>query len=759
MRTYQLTCLLALLVVSGARAAAPVATEPLRGKVYAADGSPAPGAIVWTAKFTYGPLERRETTTDGNGGYEFRLEPGAWYVWARRGTQGGEGPAVHESVEIVAGQEPMPVAIQLEERGKFRGRLLQAETDKPLAGAQFFIDAGIVVRTGADGRFELGGLRRANHEAFVVAPGRMRMRVLFDTTAKPDTQLDVLVPRAGKIVGRVTDLDGKPIAGAHVGRQTSGSFFSINALYVACDATGRFEYDDAVTPDQPTRLKASAPGYVDEERDGLSPSPGGKPLELNFRLSPKPGERPNPRAPSEDRQRVVAGTVLGPNGKPVAGVLVRWGYEPKFDAIQTRTDKKGRFRLTVPDKTETLAVLPRDFTPEFLQVVAAGDQTVEVTLQAGHTARGRISDDTGKPIKDVRVFAMVPSPNPRIGNPYWLMEAGVRSDAQGKFELKGISDRATFDFLKPGMTQVRNLNLALDGADNAVTMLYGGAISGRVMDRDGKPIRNFRVLVGFPRERKAGDQTDGFFAGYSGIGVRFTSADGSFVLTGVGAGSVYRITALADGHGEAVGDRVVAVALNRLGTAAPKTLRAGPPVTLRVRAVTTGGKPIAKARVTLVNGEPGLDRSFAWGYHDTSWENMVRGRTNADGLANFPSLSFSGATVLVQAPGYARVRGGWRNAEKDLTVELVPEAVIAGEVRNAAGEPLKSFRVSLTADGDQIAASVHADDKGRFRISELPAGAWSLVLRSSDGRTEIHQDQATLKAGETKELRIEVKKE
>jgi hypothetical protein len=50
-----------------------------------------------------------------------------------------------------------------------------------------------------------GALQRGNHEAFVVAPGRVRMRVLFDTTARADTELDLPVPRAGKIVGRVTE--------------------------------------------------------------------------------------------------------------------------------------------------------------------------------------------------------------------------------------------------------------------------------------------------------------------------------------------------------------------------------------------------------------------------------------------------------------------------------------------------------------------------------------------------------------------------
>jgi hypothetical protein len=605
MRTYGIGCVLALLAAAGT-SGSPVPTEPLRGTVSAADGSPAAAAIVWAAKVSHGPLERRETVADDKGRYALELGPGTWYVWARRGTQGGEGPARHESVKIAVGRAPEPVPIRLEERGTFRGRLLETETGKPIPGGRLFLDAGLILTADADGRFEVGGLYRGYHESFVVAPGRMRLRVLFDTTARADTELDVFVPRAGKIVGRVTDLDGKPIPGAYVGRATSGSFFSLNGLYLACDAEGRFEYDDAVPPDQPTRLSAAAPGYVEEQRDGLSVPPDGKPLELHFRLRPKPGDRPNPQAPEDEKRRIVSGIVRSPDGKPVAGVVVRWGYQPYAGATQTRTDAEGRFRLTVPDKADLLAVLPRDFTPEFPRVAAGGDQAVEVTLQAGHTARGRVLDDTGKPILDVRVTAVVPSPDPRIGNPHWLSEATVRTDAEGKFELKGVPNGARFDFLKPGLSDVRNHPLDLASADNIVTMLYGGAVSGRVVDRDGKPVRNFRVLVDFPRDRRPGDQTAGFFAGYSGMGVRFTSADGSFVLTGVGAGSVYRITALADGHGEAVVDRVTAVPLNRLADTKPATLRAGPPVALRVRAVTTDGKPVSGARVSLVILETGL---------------------------------------------------------------------------------------------------------------------------------------------------------
>ena len=67
--------------------------------------------------------------------------------------------------------------------------------------------------------------------------------------------------------------------------------------------------------------------------------------------------------------------------------------------------------------------------------------------------------------------------------------------------------------------------------------------------------------------------------------------------------------AIPDGDREAIADRMKAVASNHLATATPTTLKAGPPATLCVHAVTLEGKPIAGARVTLVNGELGLDQA------------------------------------------------------------------------------------------------------------------------------------------------------
>src|SRR5262249_8571798 len=156
------------------------------------------------------------------------------------------------------------------------------------------------------------------------------------------------------------------------------------------------------------------PGYQEAGRDGLLVPLEGK-LEVNFRLRRQPSGNKSgagensasgysksksqvPAAQEEEKRRVVRGIVRAPDHKGVAGVVIRWGYQPEVKAIQTRTDAEGRFKLTVPDKPDMLAVLPREFQPEFPNIPEGGDKEVEVELKAGHTARGRVVDDTGKPI-------------------------------------------------------------------------------------------------------------------------------------------------------------------------------------------------------------------------------------------------------------------------------------------------------------------------------------------------------------------------
>ena len=210
----------------------------VRGTVLGPDGAPVAGAIVWAALVDSSrPLVVRETMTEGSGRFALEVEPGPWGVWARKGTLGGEiernrGP-------IVPNIDPVPITIRMREEGSLRVVVREEETDRPIAGTRFVLDVGLILTADAEGRFEVEGLGLGSHEARVIAPGRVRMRVLFDTTLRPRAELEVHVPRGGKIMGRVTDEHGQPIAGAIVGGGISGNVFTCSALKEWTDGDGR----------------------------------------------------------------------------------------------------------------------------------------------------------------------------------------------------------------------------------------------------------------------------------------------------------------------------------------------------------------------------------------------------------------------------------------------------------------------------------------------------------------------------------------
>jgi hypothetical protein len=529
--------------------------DTIRGKVRTADGAPAPGAKVWAARLVTRTLDRHETITDDQGRFTLDAGPGEWMVWAASGTQAG---GTWKSVKLPPGGDAEPIAITLAEWGRLRGRLIEAESARPISGGKMVLDNAVVATTDDQGWFEAVGLGPdGRHEAFTVCPGRARMRVLFFMSDRAETELEVRVPRAGKIVGRVTDERGRPIPGALVGRSTSGHWISTTALFIRTDDEGRFEYD-GVLPDRPTWLGAEAEGYEADGKDNLMLDPKIGSLGVLFRLSrvpDAPRREPNLAAPVKATQRSdkrdVTGIVLGPGDQPIAGAVVRWGATKHMHTVRTTTGADGHFRLEgVPDQDGVVAVLPRGSTlaPAFAFAQGRGDQDVRVSLLEGRSVRGVVRDDRGEPFSGVSVTPVVFSPDPNWGGLVWLDELGGQTDAQGRFQLAGLPlTGVKFDFLRPGLSDLRNQILELDGPDNIVTMQAGGAIRGRVVDWEQRPVRSFRVLLGFPREHHAADKGGGFFAGFSGIGLTYTSDDGTFVVKELVAGSVQRLSVIAPG--------------------------------------------------------------------------------------------------------------------------------------------------------------------------------------------------------------------
>ncbi len=755
---------LAVVALIGLTATA--AGAELRGKVLQG-GRPAAGAKVWAAAVFVSPPLRLETKADAKGEFRLELKPlessGNWSVRASLGRQGGEANDAYGTINLPKEGDPDPVVIHLEERGLLRGRVTEADSGKPIAGARLFLDSGEIVATGKDGRYEVGGLKLEDHTLIVVSPGRQRLHVLFDNTLRADAELDIRLPRAAVIRGRILDEQGKPIPGACVDRPASGDGLAMSGWDEVCDAEGRFTYE--VPFDRLIySLWFTAPWHHGVQRELVVIRENEEPT-WDFRLRAmsaeevaaiKAQEETKPPQPPASPRHDLSGHVLLAVNKPLAGVIVRWGTTVEEGLKrETRTDEKGNFTLKdVPDRDGLLVIIPPAQAPQFADA-PKGQGKVTVRVEEGQVAGGVVRGWQDRPLAGVLVEPVLNSPDRRLADFVRLTERAAVTDDRGVFQLRGLPAGVRFSFYGQGLQELHQHTLKLGANNNIVDMeLSRGAVRGRVYDPEGKPVRDFRIRIQRPRVHAPNEETGGYYVGYESVGVSFTADDGSFIVSDLGApGALVRVSAIVDGYGQAVVDRALIHPVDDQLLNEGITLRLTRPHALRVRVVAEkDGKPIPNAAVTLIDGQLELDKKFTWGYDELGTRSV---RTDKEGWVAFPDLAFDEATVLVQSPGHGRTRLAWRKREKELKVALLPEAIVEGTVTIKLAEfPGIWIRLDSAA-GDSYHASVDMMKGGPFRIDQLPAGEYTLTIPDRGGD---RPESFSLKTGETRKVQRDIER-
>ena len=743
--------LLALLLIGAAASAA-----ELRGTVLNPDGTPAAGATVWAAAVFVRPALRQQTTTDDKGAFRLELQPlndsYNWSIRARLGRMSGEANDAYGTVKFRPGQTPGEIVIHLVERGILQGRLLQAEDDRPVSGARLFVSTGEVLQTDDQGRFVLAGLPQGDHSLTPVAPGRARSYILFDTSLKPEAQLDIRLERGGKLVGRVVDEQDQPIPGAHVTMPSSGNTLTLNGRDELCGSEGKLVYDGLGFGRLHSVLDIRAPGYSGMQQELPMLREGDPPVEFTFRLKKLKPAQPV-RIPNEPTARRELAGMVAAADQPVAGALVRWAAATDgVSGPEVRTDKQGRFRLAdAPDQEGFVSVIADKLAPRFARV-EEGQKEIAIALETGETARGIVRSRSGQPLGGVRVIPVLNPPDPTFSNPLRLLERETHTDAEGRFSLSCLPRwDVRFDFLREGFGEVPGEELALGGQPNEIHMTAGGTIRGIVLDPQGRPVRDSRIRVQVSRNLQPGETGGGFYAGYEWYGISFTSDDGTFVVSDMEAGKWRRVSAIARGYGQAIHDRVLSHPLDQLPPADQLTLRLAASHELVMRVVTQEQKPLEGARVTLIDEHPRLDERFNWGSDNRGG---LRGWTDKSGWAKFSELVFGEATVLVECEGYERKRLGWRQQEEGFEVSLLPEAVVRGVIRRD-GRARAACQVRLdSTSGDH--SYMITGSNGTFAFKQLSAGDYVLQL-VNEREQFLHDQHVTLKAGETRELILDVK--
>lgn len=636
----------------------------------------------------------------------------------------GDSTVTVESREGWRAQVVVPVGasgivpVRLKPPGKIGGKVVEADTGRPVAGALVWGGwpmAGPAVRSGEAGAFEVEAPPLpgswVNATAVGYFPGERQLAAKGAATLK-------LEP-AATLLGQVVDPEGRPVAGAWIAadppqRRDGGSRQS----------TSRSQEDGGF------RLQGLLYGGVYEltaVREGFARS--------------KAPATVAPRGKPSSRVRIVlseghtaTGRVVDAEGQPVEGAEVQL-LDPKHDREESRatTGPDGRFdlRRLEPGRKMLRAGHP-DHAPVFLPRIEIAKETPvfdlgTVTLPASGTIEGRVTDTRGRPLEGAEVRAF---PAARERMPGWIFgggerSGGVRTRPDGTFRIERLERGARFNVTAkhPGYVHADVPGVEAPTEEPIrIEMKAALTLAGQVVNPEGAPVPDAAVA----------QVEDSPLGGTSIDTAASTDSDGRFRVTGLSPGSLDLIVT-ADGYSAR---RLRAIPIPE----------AGKPEDLRI--ILERGS-VLEAHVTDAEGLPVPDvyvqakpevwpdsaeienRMFLHQFIHTDAEGRSRLQVPAPGTYEVSaSHQHRSATVKVVAgPGVTPVE-----------LRLPPGVEISGLVLSREGAPAVGAYVLAVLQGERKKLSIQVQADGTFVIKEAPDGLYQLTARDREGRSSQPRD-------------------
>ena len=751
--------------VPGFRRQIPLAeTVEVSGTLLGSDGLPAAGAEVWAAAVFADIPHRAHTKANERGEFQLHLRPlqGESVRWTIHAFRNDEAATASDSLMIRNVSDIVPhVALLLQPCGRLYGTVLATETLNPIPDAHVYLDDGRILVTDPGGNFTAHGIRRSQLDLAVVAPGRVRRYVHYDTSRAPETYLQVRVASGGLIAGRVRNTEGAAINDAVIDMGTSGNALVMESRMAMSGDDGFFVYDGIPLDSVRYSISASAPGMTESDLKMVTihseqpccfhqftlQADRSRPVDISVRAEVPPPKDPLPT-------RALSGTILDDNEQPVAGASVRNGatmYESR--TVTCTTDSNGRFILEgLPTTNCFVTVQAQAYAPVFEEYAAdVSDKTIH--LDRGRTVGGVVQTADGKPLKGVTVIPVIASPDPRLCNPYWLSQLDEESNEQGRFQISGLpSVPVTFDFLGEGLSEVRGATLNLNSDDNKIVMSASGSIRGRVLNSFGRPIQNFRIRIDFPQQRLPNERFQGVTASFGSTGITFSDKDGWFQLRDLPSGVCYRVIADAVGYGEAAIDRTLTIPVNEITDEDAFELILGDVCPLHVSVFDGNSRNPVQGATVVVNNESKANPAVVdWSYDLLGLTSKL---TNTRGTVDF-TFPRSGGVVCVSKPGYARASVEWTAGSQKVNVVLDAESRIKGSVQTSGGQPVPGCWFRLTdVIGSRISVESASTGNAAFELGELAAGTYELSV--SIENWVLTRVKVSLKPGQTLELPLEI---
>ena len=438
--------------------------------------------------------------------------------------------------------------------------------------------------------------------------------------------------------------------------------------------------------------------------------------------------------------------IIGPDGKPLAGALVRvqeWSgryIEPDYEAPRDLvSDANGVVNW---ESKFSLAHKPDDGSGRGNQalarveapgVAAMGGAVLDagenvITLAKAMTMEGVVRDENQRPIAGARVritqlFWPPADENADDGQTASLQGAltlETVADAQGRWRLENMPTGALarFEVTAPGFRKLKFSTPIVTGAP-PIFLRRGATVKGRILRPDGTGAANVQFFAGDawnqPRTDAQGRfEVDGIKPGRVTLQIPIDAARLPFILANK------PVQGLVAGEVRDVGD-----------------WKADKGVRVRGRVVDGAGKPIANASVMV------------WG--------AGNGDGQTDGKGAFDFVAQKGASMsMVYADGYIAKRspdvpeatGGIIDLGE---IMLRRGQKITGVTKNQAGALVPYVRLQAMRNGNELGAA-YADAKGEFTFEGLEDGPYKI---QSYGGKIIAGERFTLPATGTLNVVVE----
>lgn len=437
--------------------------------------------------------------------------------------------------------------------------------------------------------------------------------------------------------------------------------------------------------------------------------------------------------------RSLAGLVVAPDGRPVAGARVRMrplggsaSSDQDHDAAASRDD--GTFVLAVGAHVVEITASHADYARSEAIAVHAEMSAESRRLVLRHAPvalRGYVHCD-GHPVGDARIRVAPPADQRRDGA-VWRSDGGhlfARSNDDGRFVVDGLpaGGEAMLTVLARGMAPSTTTVSLMPGEREVVVALRRGpVVKGQVRRDDGRPLVGASV--------RGGDA------------VAHCDDHGRFVLDSLAAGPT---TLVASGARAFAGSQrqlvlVAGDATEVEFTLAPLSLLAG-------RVVDEAGRPLLDLVVTAFRQQHGPN-FFRVEVDAEGRVDDVPGRSDRsgdDGTFTIPVLAGVDYVLTLQQMGQWFTTGGkdlgpFQAPRRDLVLTVPTAGLASGFVRGrllaANGRPLAGATLQLddgqrlATVGQNVGGPRRTPDDGTFTIGPVPARQYTLRVSASGGET------------------------